>query len=195
PDGIAISGLFIAAIVAVSLISRVYRATELRVETINFDVGARRIIAEVLEKDGELNIIANRRRTGDLAEYAEKEASQRAMNPVPATATVVFLEVTVSDPSSFGQTLDVRGHTNQGYNILRVDSPAVPNAIAAILLALRDVTGVRPQCHFEWAEGNPIVYMFRFLLFGRGDTAPLVREILREAEKDPAARPSIHVGG
>jgi hypothetical protein len=195
PDGIAISGLFIAAIVAVSLISRVYRATELRVETINFDVGARRIIAEVLEKDGELNIIANRRRTGDLAEYAEKEASQRAMNPVPATATAMFLEVTVSDPSSFGQTLDVRGHTNQGYNILRVDSPAVPNAIAAILLALRDVTGVRPQCHFEWAEGNPIVYMFRFLLFGRGDTAPLVREILREAEKDPAARPSIHVGG
>ncbi len=195
PDGIAISGLFIGGIVAVSVISRVYRATELRVDTVTFDAGARRIIAEVLAKDGELNIIANRRHTADQAEYVEKDATQRAMNPVPVGATILFLEVDVVDPSSFSQTLNVRGHTNYGYNILRVQSPAVPNAIAAILLALRDATDVRPQCHFEWAEGHPIAYMFRYLLLGRGDTAPLVREILREAEKDPARRPGIHVGG
>jgi amino acid transporter len=195
PDGIAISALFIAGIVAVSLFSRVYRATELRVETIEFNAGARRIIAEVLAKDGELHIIANRKQAGDRAEYVQKESAQRAMNPVPRKATVIFLEVEVVDPSGFSQTLLVRGRDIDGFHVLRVDSAAVPNAIAAILLALRDATGVRPQCHFEWAEGNPIAYMFRFLLFGRGDTAPLVREILREVERDPAKRPAIHVGG
>ncbi len=195
PDGIAISGFFIGGIVAVSVISRVYRATELRVDTVTFDAGARRIIAEVLAKDGELNIIANRRNKADQAEYVEKDTAQRSMNPVPAGATTVFLEVDVVDPSSFSQTLNVRGHTNYGYNILRVQSSAVPNAIAAILLAVRDATGIRPQCHFEWAEGHPIASMFRYMLLGRGDTAPLVREILREAEKDPSRRPGIHVGG
>lgn len=195
PDGIAISALFIGGIVLVSIISRVYRATELRVDTIEFNATARRIIAEALEADGELNIIANRKQAGDLAEYEDKVASQRGMNPIPSKARVLFLEVEIVDPSQFSHALNVRGVEVGPYNILRVDSAVVPNTIAAILLALRDATGVRPQCYFEWAEGNPIAYLFRYLLFGRGDTAPLVREILREVEKDPKRRPSIHVGG
>ena len=77
----------------------------------------------------------------------------------------------------------------------RVESPAVPNAIAAVLLAMRDATGVRPQCYFEWAEGSPVGHLLRYLLLGRGDTAPVVREIVRQVERDPARRPSIHVGG
>jgi hypothetical protein len=195
PDGIAISALFIAGIITVSIVSRVYRATELRVETIEFNFTARRIIGEALAADGRLHVIANRRKVGDQSEYAEKEASQRGMNPVPQRAKVLFLEVDVIDPSAFSQTLDVRGYDVDGYRVLRVTSAAVPNAIAAVLLALRDATGVRPQCYFEWAEGNPIAYLFRYLLFGRGDTAPIVREILRETDKDPTRRPGIHVGG
>ena len=195
PDGIAISSLFIAGIITVSLVSRVYRATELRVERIEFNATAQRLIAEALAEGGQINVIANRRETGKREEYAEKEASQRGMNPVPSHARILFLEVDVVDPSTFSQTLRVRGVEVEEYRILRVESAVVPNTIAAILLALRDATGVRPQCYFEWAEGNPIAYLFKYLLFGRGDTAPLVREILRENEKDPALRPSIHVGG
>ena len=195
PDGIAISGLFIAGIVVISLVSRVSRTTELRADAIEFDDTTRRWIAESLSNGGKLNIIANQRQAGDVAEYAEKEASQRGINPLPGNAGVVFLEVEVVDPSAFSQVLQVRGTEVGGHRVLRVDSPAVPNAIAAVLLALRDATGEIPHCHFDWAEGNPIGHLFRYLLFGRGDTAPVVREILRGAEPEPARRPTIHVGG
>jgi hypothetical protein len=195
PDGIAISGLFIAGIVAISLISRISRATEVRVDAVEFEPEARRMIDEVLASGNGLNIIANQKQAGDRDEYAAKELAQRGMNPVPGTAHVVFLEVEVVDPSAFSRVLTVRGVDVDGYSVLRVDSPAVPNAIAAILIALRDSTGVRPHCYFEWAEGNPIGHLFRYLILGRGDTAPVVREILREVEKDASTRPAIHVGG
>jgi uncharacterized integral membrane protein len=195
PDGIAISGFFILGIVIISLVSRISRSTELRVETIEFDDEALALIHEVLNANAGLNIIANQRQAGDHAEYVAKEEAQRGMNPVPFAANVLFLEVDVVDPSQFSRVLQVRGHVIEGFRVLRVESPAVPNALAAILIALRDSTGVRPHCYFEWAEGNPIVHLFRYLLLGAGDTAPVVREILRELESDPAKRPSIHVGG
>ena len=195
PDGITISGFFIAGIVAVSLISRVTRTTELRTERIEFDEAARRFVDESVARDGRLHLIANKRQRGSVKEYRVKERAQRSMNPVPGAADVLFLEIDVSDPSQFSQVLRVHGVEAGGYRILRASSPAAPNAIAAILLALRDATGVRPHCHFEWSEGNPIAHLLRYLILGRGDTPPVVREIIRKSEPDPTRRPGIHVGG
>ncbi|RBY80566.1 amino acid transporter [Geodermatophilus sp. TF02-6] len=195
PDGLTISAFFVLGIVAISLVSRITRTTELRAERIEFDDVARRFVTDSLAHDGRLHLVANKRQAGDREEYAEKEAAQRTMNPVPWTADVLFLEVDVVDPSVFSGVLHVHGVQVDGHHVLRTDAPAAPNAIAAVLLALRDATGVRPHAHFEWSEGNPLTHLFRYLLLGQGDTPPVVREIIREVEPDPARRPGIHVGG
>jgi hypothetical protein len=195
PDGIAISAAFIAGIIVVSLVSRVTRTTELRVERIEFDEQARHFITDSIEFDDRLDLVANKRQAGDEAEYDAKEAEQRGLNPVPGAADVLFLEVDVVDPSEFTDVLEVRGITVGAHRILRVEAPAAPNAIAAILLSLRDTTGKRPRCYFEWSEGNPLGHLFRYLILGQGDTPPVVREIIRQHEPDPTQRPRIHVGG
>lgn len=192
PDGIAIAAVFITGIVAVSLVSRVSRTTELRVDRVEFDEAARRFVTDSLHYNGRLDVIAHRRLAGDADEYAEKELEQRALNPLADPTDVLFLEIDVVDPSDFSDVLVVRGVQVGPYRVLRAGSPAVPNAIAATLLAL-GTTGVRPHCHFEWSEGSPLRQFLRYVLLGQGDTAPVVREILRAGEPDPDRRPIVHV--
>jgi hypothetical protein len=193
PEGIRIAAFFIGAIVLTSLVSRVWRSTELRVDQIELDDTARRFIDE--ESCHTIRLIANRLNTGDEQEYFLKEKEVREDNHIPPTDPILFLEVQVSDASDFGGTLRVCGVEVDGYRILRTKSAAVPNAIAAILLDLRDQTGQLPHIYFGWAEGNPIQYLLRFILFGEGDIPVVTREVLRLAEKNPDRRPTIHVGG
>jgi hypothetical protein len=195
PDGIKIASFFIATIIVTSLVSRVYRTTELRTERIELNEAAQRFVDEASE-GGEIHIIAHRRQTSDNPEeYASKQQEQRENNHIPAGVPLLFLELEVDDPSEFEEVLEVRGAEIDGYRVLRAESPVVPNAIAAFLLHLRDITGKEPHCYFGWTQGNPLVYLFRYLLLGEGDTAPVTHEVLREAEPDPERRPAIHVGG
>ncbi len=194
PDGIMIALFFIGAIILTSLLSRVWRTTELRAERIELDETAQRFIDEAAG-DEEIHIVANRRQTGNEHEYASKEKEQREDNPIPEDVSIVFLEVDVGDPSEFADVLEVRGVEVDGHRVLRAESTTVPNAIAAFLLHLRDTTGKMPHCYFSWTRGNPIVFLFRYILFGEGDIAPVTHEVLREAEPDPERRPAIHVGG
>jgi len=195
PDGIKIASFFIGAIIVTSLISRVSRTTELRTERVEIDETAQRFVEEASEGN-EIHLIAHRRRPGnDPQEYARKLREQREDNRIRPGEPVLFLEVDVADPSEFEEVLEVRGVEVGDHHVLRAESSVVPNAIAALLLHLRDETGKEPHCYFGWTQGNPLVYLFRYVLFGEGDTAPVTHEVLREAEPDPERRPIIHVSG
>ncbi|HEX8118142.1 MAG TPA: hypothetical protein VF521_12785, partial [Pyrinomonadaceae bacterium] len=195
PEGIKIASFFIAAIIATSFLSRVWRTTELRVESVELDEVAGEFIQDLIEKNCEIRIVANRRDTGDAAEYRFKEREKRVDNHIPTRDPVIFLEVTLGDASEFAGTLKVRGADVDGYRVLRTESPAVPNAIAAFLLYLRDTTGKIPHVYFGWSEGNPLKYLLKYIAFGEGDTAPTTHEVLRQVENDPEQRPAVHVGG
>jgi hypothetical protein len=192
PDGVKIASFFIAAILVTSLVSRVTRATELRVTQVQVDDTARRFLEEAAAK-GEIRIIANEPHARDILEYIEKEHEERTRHQIPSEDPVLFLEVTVADPSEFEAQLQVTGEERHGYRILRMESAAVPNAIAAVLLFIRDLTGKRPHIYFDWTEGNPVANLLRFLIFGSGEVAPVTREVLREAEPQPQRRPFVHV--
>jgi hypothetical protein len=193
PEGIRIASLFIGTIILTSLISRVWRSTELRAERLELDEMARQFLSE--ENHHTVRLIANRLNAGDEREYFLKEIEVREDNHIPPEETVLFLEIEISDASQFADTIQVKGVNVGPYRILRARSAAVPNAIAAILLAIRDETGKLPHVYFGWIEGNPIQYLLRFILFGEGDIAVITREVLRKAERDPEQRPRIHVGG
>ena len=192
PDGVKIASWFIVTIVLTSLISRVLRSTELRIQALDPDETALRFIREAASSP--VRIIANRPDTGLPEEYEHKLREARESHHLPATDRVLFLEVRLGDASEFGSQLRVHGVDVDGHHVLRCTSPAIPNAIAALLLYIRDETRKIPHAYFGWTEGNPIAYLLKFLAFGEGDTAPVTREVLRQTEPDPLQRPRIHVG-
>jgi hypothetical protein len=193
PDGVKIAGLFIAGILAVSLLSRLYRAFELRVTHVETDPVADRFIADCARRT--IRLIANEPDRGDAAEYHDKLAQIRADNDIPTDADVIFAEVVVTDPSDFETGLTVHGTVRHDrYRVLTVEASSVPNALAALLLHIRDRTRRRPHIYFEWTEGNPAWNFLRYLTFGQGEVAPVTREIIRQHESDRDRRPHVHAG-
>ncbi len=193
PDGIKIATFFIVAIVVSSLTSRVLRSTELRIKHVRFDETAGGWLASLTAPT--VRVIANRPDTGLEAEYAAKWREARSSHHIESLTNVLFLEVQPGDASEFmDDVLEVRGVQVGPYRVLRCRSAAVPNAIAALLLHVRDATGRVPHAYFGWTEGNPIAYLLKYMALGEGDTAPVTREVLRQVEPDPQWRPRIHLG-
>jgi hypothetical protein len=192
PDGVKIASWFIVTIIVTSLISRVLRSTELRVQSVEPDEIARRFLRDAGR--GPIRIIANRPDTGEPEEYEHKLREASDSHHLVPNEQVLFLEVRPGDVSEFSGRLVVEGAEVGRHRVLRSVSSAIPNAIAALLLYIRNETGQIPHAYFGWTEGNPIVYLMKFLALGEGDTAPVTREVLRQNEPDPLRRPRIHVG-
>jgi hypothetical protein len=192
PEGFKIATWFIATIILTSLVSRVMRSTELRIHVVRPDEQALRFIRNT--GGAPVRILAIRPGDGRPESYENKMREARESHNLPEDEGLLFLEIRPGDVSDFGGTLNVTAVEVGGYRVLRTTSPAIPNAIAALLLYIRDQTGQLPHAYFGWTEGNPIVYLMKFLAFGEGDTAPVTREVLRQTEANPLRRPRIHVG-
>lgn len=193
PDGVKIGACFMAGITLISLLSRLLRAFELRVTSVTLDDMAERFVRDMASR--KIRFIANEPDSRDKAEYRKKIEQIRADNDLPEQEDFVFLEVTVTDPSEFEAGLTVQGEVlHNRYRVLTLESSSVPNTLAALLLHIRDTTGVVPHIYFLWTEGNPFANFLRFFLFGQGEVAPVTREVLRGAEPDRARRPRVHTG-
>ncbi|MGV9854640.1 amino acid transporter [Streptomyces sp. NPDC003442] len=193
PDGVKIGACFIAGIILVSLLSRLARAFELRVTDMELDATAERFVRDAATR--RIRFIANEPDNRDPAEYRDKIHQIRTDNDIPTEEDLIFVEVSVRDPSDFETAVRVRGEELHGrYRVLTLDGSSIPNSLAALLLHIRDATGQRPHIYFEWTEGSPFAQFLRFFLFGQGEVAPVTREVLREAEPDRARRPHVHVG-
>ncbi len=192
PDGVKIASFFIVAMVSASMFSRAIRSTELRITSVELSPNAKAFVEEVVGED--VRIIAHRPDKRTEQEYDKKEQQARDDHSLDKGEAVLFLEVSQGDASEFREEIYVRGVRVGRHRVLRCKSPAVPNAIAALLVDLRDMTGRIPHAYFGWTEGNPVAYVLKYLFLGEGDTAPVTREVLRRAIKNPLERPRVHVG-
>jgi hypothetical protein len=192
PDGVKIGACFIAAIIVVSLVSRLRRSFELRVTQVELDATAERFVRDCARRT--IRLVANEPDDRDHAEYSDKSRQIRRDLDLPPEADIVFVEVTVTDPSDFETRLEVHGHVlHDQYRVLTVESSSVANALAALLLHVRDLTGVHaarrtssgPRGARAQLRPVPRARCRR----GRPDT----REVLRRAEPDRARRPHVHV--
>ena len=192
PEGIKIASFFIGGIVLVSITSRAMRSTELRVGAVNLSPKAQEFLSSFAPNP--IRIIAHRPDKRTVEEYDRKEGQAREDHSLQSGEAVVFLEIMQGDASAFEDDIDVRGVKIGSHRILRCTAPALPNAIAAILLKAQALSGQTSHAYFGWTEGNPVTYVLKYIFLGEGDTAPVTREVLRRAVKNPEERPRIHVG-
>jgi len=170
PDGVIISALFIAAIVLVGLISRSYRATELRVVRVAFaDQESSRLWESVVGK--KINLVPLR--TATRAARARKAEEIRRYYAVQGPLAFIHVDL-LDNRSEFLSELKIR-ISRQDDNLLIEVSGAISIAnTIAYMSELLDPISI----FLGLTRYNLILQAVRFLLWGEGETAILVYAIL-----------------
>ena len=125
---------------------------------------------------------------------ATRRASSAAPTRYPGLPTSCSWRPTSSTPTTSAKLLTLRGVEVDGYRILRAQAPAAPNAIAAILLALRNTTGVKPLLPCLGRRKSPDAHVPLLPARPRRHRSGDPRD---HPQPRPRARPppGIHVGG
>jgi hypothetical protein len=174
-----------------SLVSRAFRSTELRITGIDLDSEAQAMLAESAHKT--IRLIAWNPRTSSDKDREQAKNDLRELHGLSHEAALYFIEVERGDTSEFTERMSIRGYREGTSRILHAKSAVVANSIAALLIELKRTTGCIPHVYFHWTDVDPVVNVMRFIFLGEGDTAPLTHEVLRRAIKEPDQRPVVHV--
>jgi hypothetical protein len=190
-SGLVIAGCFIIALLAVSVVSRAYRADELR--TVGFEF-----------KDVESKFLWDSLRLADFPvlvphrpghrEREIKEARIREHHQLAPDADIVFLEVDMDDPSNFYQTLLVEVFREERRVVIKLTRcVSVAHAIAAVALEMSRFSKP-PGLHFGWSEMDLLTSSWSYFAFGEGNIPWKVHELVQKAEPNPQRRPRVIVG-
>ncbi|NNH75962.1 hypothetical protein HLB23_39955 [Nocardia uniformis] len=85
-----------------------------------------------------------------------------------------------------------RIHRVLGGGVVGVHAVALPNSVAAILLPGQARANKCPHVYVEWADGDPVANLLRFLFLGAGAGAPVTREIPHRGVPRWSQRPHAH---
>jgi hypothetical protein len=192
PDGIKIAAFFIVAVLAVSLVSRARRSTELRFGGFEFNDETTRLIWDDMKAYGFPVLVPHRPGIRDLE---EKEASIRAEHRLTEKDQIVFIEAVLGDVSDFEHKpiLEVAEQADSRLVLRATQCASIPHVIAAIGLEMSK-SGTPPEIHFGWSDESPLAASASFVFFGQGNVPWMVRELIRRNEPDPVKRPRVVVG-
>ncbi len=170
-------------LVAAMLLAAGVQRSSRRLPAVVFDAGARAMLAAAAAK-GRIRIIATEPQLSEPVHRADRDDED--------WDGVLFLEVTIAASSSAAVT--VRGVPHYGHRILAARATTLVPAIAAVLLAVRDTTGLVPTAEFGWARRGLDTEAAHLVLRGHGLIAARARHLLVAAEPDQARRPTVRLG-
>lgn len=190
-EGLIISAFFIAAIIGISLISRIVRSDELRVVGFRFADEHSKFRWETLIHL-ETPVLAPHRPGGRTLD--EKERELRIWHHLHDDIPVVFVEISLGDTSDFFQEPILNIRHEGGRYVIRVSHcTAIAPTIASMAILLNGTT--KPiEVHFGWSDESPLKTNLGFLLFGEGNVPILVRTLLLEAYREDTMRPRVIIG-
>lgn len=179
PDGVIIASIFIVSILVLSMVSRYYRSTELRVEHIRFvDQQSAELWPKVCNKA--VNLVPLKSLTGSNRRHKAREIREFYKVHGP----LAFLHVELAeDRSQFLSPIRIKIRPHQEDFVIEVrDAVAVANAIA-YMSELVDPISI----FLFLTRENSVAQAMKFLLWGEGETGILVYQILvRYWEETPA---------
>ncbi|MBA4066150.1 MAG: amino acid transporter [Isosphaera sp.] len=190
PVGAAFAAAFVVLVLAVSVVSRAWRSTELRFHGFDFaDKVTEHEWARLKASDYPILVPV---RPGQKNLRA-KEVEVRTRHRIPGSVPVMFVEAELADPSDFHHKPLVRIAREDGRVVVHLTRCcSVPHALAAAALEVAS-GGAVPEVHFGWSAENPVTANLHFVLFGSGNVPWVVYTLIRRAPVPEERKPRVVV--